>query len=155
MKKILIGLFMVIVLSMGAWLAMMGKYKFNGWGVSKLAIQKPENIQIEKVTGERVNAEVFTDRTATVKILNGTTKIGVTGKFESRMLEKMEVEVTSKENAVRRGYPRSFVVDVNGRRGDVAKEIAFLLDCPITTLMPDGEATTAADLLIVIGQDYR
>lgn len=155
MKKILFGLLVFVLISAGTGLLLLSKAKFGLPNVSDLVLQKPENNLSEKVSGVDVVEDLLDHGPASIKILNGTKIVGITSKFEAELLAKMKLGVITKENAVRRDYPRSFVVDVNGKRGLEAKAVAFLLDSPITTIMPDSEATTSADLLVVIGENYR
>lgn len=109
-----------------------------------------------KVEADKTNLKDLTVKIpAKVTILNGTKKIGITGKFEKELMEKMEVEILAKENAVRGDYPRSFVVDVKGQRIEEAKKIAYILDCPLTEILPVDEATPAGDILVILGEDYR
>ena len=95
------------------------------------------------------------DSLATVAIYNGTAKIGITGKFAEKVTEKLGTRVVLKQNAKKRDYPRSFVVDIDGEGAVTAKKLASLLDCPLVTIMPEGESTPSADILVILGGDYR
>ena len=92
---------------------------------------------------------------ATVAIYNGTAKIGITGKYAEKIVEKFGANVVVKENATTRDYPRSFVVDIDGEGAAMARKLASDMDCPLVTIMPDGESTPSADILVILGGDYR
>ena len=90
-----------------------------------------------------------------VAIYNGTKRIGITGKFAEEITTKIKANIVLKENAVKRDYPRSFVVDINGKGIDMAKSLAYMLDCPLVSIMPDGEVIPSAEILVVLGEDYK
>lgn len=92
----------------------------------------------------------------TVAIYNGTTRIGISGKFGNVIMGKFsDVNVVTLQNAAKKDYPRSFVVDIKGSGSKAAKELAYELDCPLVNIMPDGEATPSTEVLVVLGGDYR
>lgn len=92
---------------------------------------------------------------ASMAIYNGTEKIGLSGKFANWLLEKYKADIVTKQNASKRDYPRSFVVVVRENGLVLARKIAFDLDIPLVNIMPDRETTPSADILVILGGDYR
>lgn len=154
------------VMIVSAFLTVYGSVLYSKYQKDKvLRVWKSSNSKIENSLGDEVaksgvvsgeDSKKDLNRPAkTVVVYNGTSKIGLSGKFVSALTEKTKIEVVDRQNASKRDYPRSFVVDINNHSSSAAKEIANFLDCPVTTIMPDGEATPAADVLVVLGGDYR
>jgi len=63
-----------------------------------------------------------------------------------------EIEIAGRDNAVKRDYEKTLVVDLSGRNQEKAQEIADLLDAEVVSL-PAGEEKPEADILIVVGKD--
>ncbi len=91
---------------------------------------------------------------STVAIFNGTNAAGLTGIFEKSVSGIEGVSIVAKKNTVRKDYARSLVVDINGKSTQVAKDLADLLKTNMVSNIPEGEATTSADVLVILGGDY-
>lgn len=88
-------------------------------------------------------------------ILNGTTLVGLTKKYEIELKAKIpEAEVLNKDNAVVKTYEKTLLVDVKGVNTTQAKTLAQTLGIELSTL-PAGEATPSGDFLIILGTDKK
>jgi hypothetical protein len=86
---------------------------------------------------------------------NGTSIVGLTKKFESELLAKVrDGEVTDRDNAKKKDYEKSILVDVKGDKAAKAAQLAGDLALTVATL-PEGEATPASDFLIILGTDKK
>lgn len=90
----------------------------------------------------------------TVAIYNGTSTAGLGGKIEDEITSKLDnVTVSDVENAVKRDYPRSIVIDISGKSKGTAANLSKILNAPITNLPNTEKAPADADILIIIGAD--
>ncbi len=91
-----------------------------------------------------------------VALYNGTTTTGLTQVAEKSLESQLSsVEVISKNNATRNDYQKSLVVSLTESGNSVSSSIASIIDADSTSL-PDGEvAPEGADLLIIIGANYK
>lgn len=92
---------------------------------------------------------------ALVEVYNGTFVGGLAGTVADRLVaeESLGVEVTASKDARIKSYEESIVVDLSGTNQDRAAMIAQLLGGRVGTL-PSGEASPAADLLVIVGLQY-
>ncbi len=87
----------------------------------------------------------------TVVIYNGSTKVGVTNTLEDQIKAKFSnVSVVAKDKAVKNDYLDTIIVDISGKNGEMAKNIAESFGGSVGTL-PSGEAVPDADILIIVG----
>ena len=90
-----------------------------------------------------------------VVILNGTSVVGLTKKFENTLKGQYpESQVLDRDNAKRTDYKQSILVDVAGNYGTLAKEISQQFGLSQATL-PAPEATPSSDFLIILGEDKK
>lgn len=88
-------------------------------------------------------------------ILNGTSIVGLTKKYETELKTKVKnADVTEKDNAKSKTYEKTLLVDVKGTMKAEAKQLATELGIMESTL-PSGEATPSGDFLIILGVDKQ
>lgn len=88
----------------------------------------------------------------TFVLLNGTTTVGLTKKYEANLIAKIpDAQVLDRDNA-KGSYEKSILVNVSG--SSQATEYASLLGL-ILAPIPEGEATPSADFLIILGSDKK
>ncbi len=88
-----------------------------------------------------------------VEVRNGTTVTGITGTFEKKLKEmSSDVVVSAKNNAKRRDYQDSLVIAGSTARAADAEQLAGTLSMVVSPL-PRLEASTSADILIILGKD--
>lgn len=93
--------------------------------------------------------------TGTFALRNGTTITGLARTFEGQLTESFpDVTVNERGNAVRRDYTSTTIVDVKGTKSAEAAQIADNLGIQ-TGSIPEGELTTTADFLVIIGSDRQ
>lgn len=89
----------------------------------------------------------------TVILRNGTPNIGFTKVFDPVLTQKVpELTVIDRQNASRKDYETSLLIDVTGDKADKAAAFAKALSLQIGKL-PEGEATPSSDFLILLGKD--
>lgn len=87
-------------------------------------------------------------------LYNGTQTIGLTENVEANLKDKIsEFEVPVRENASKRDYTKTLVIDISGNRKELASEIAKILEGEGTTL-PEGETKPEAEILVIVGSEY-
>lgn len=89
----------------------------------------------------------------TVALYNGTETQGLTYQVETPLTDRFgEVAISTRQATLRKGYPKTLLVDISKKQSAKAKEIATFLGVPLTSL-PVGEPVPKADILIIIGKD--
>lgn len=89
---------------------------------------------------------------STFVLLNGTTTVGLTKKYETELKAKIpDAQVLDRDNA-KGSYEKSILVNVSA--SSKASEYAGLLGFILAPL-PAGEATPSADFLIILGSDKK
>lgn len=90
-----------------------------------------------------------------VVLYNGTSTFGITKDVEAELkAEVQNIEVIGHDNAGKRTYGETLVVDLTGNRATVAKQIADAIGGTVGAL-PEGEAKPEADILVIVGSDYK
>jgi len=86
---------------------------------------------------------------------NGTNVVGLTKTFETALKAKVKnAEILDRDNAKRKDYANSILVDVKGTKNAQATQIAADLGLTIAPL-PVDEATPSADFLVILGTDKK
>lgn len=100
-------------------------------------------------------AGVSSDKPMRVALYNGTKSGSVLGTLAKRITDiKIDgLSVASKDNAVG-DYEKTLVIDVDGEMGDAAKQFASMLGAEVVSL-PEGEDKPNADVLVIIGTDFK
>ncbi len=89
-----------------------------------------------------------------VLLLNGTETIGLTTKAESQLKGKISIAVVDRDNAKKRTYEKTVVVDIKGSNNNGANTLAKAIGGTVSSL-PAGEATPLnADFVIILGSDF-
>ncbi len=88
-------------------------------------------------------------------LLNGTDTIGLTTKAESILKSKVSnAVVVDRDNAKKRTYEKTVVVDIKGSNNNGANTLAKAIGGTVSSL-PAGEATPLnADFVIILGTDF-
>lgn len=90
-----------------------------------------------------------------IVLLNGTTVVGLTKKFETELVAKApEAKILDRNNAKKNDYKESLLVDVTGTKATAAQALATSFGLKIGTL-PEGESTPSADFVIILGDDKK
>jgi hypothetical protein len=77
-----------------------------------------------------------------------------TTKVAALLTASQDYAVDSTDASPQQSYKRTIVVDLAGNRPDVARQLAARLKATVAPL-PDGESKPDADLLVVVGAEYR
>lgn len=118
------------------------------------------SINIGAPTGVQTQPTTQTAQPNTMVIYNGTTVVGLTQTFEKNLLSKMKnFSIVSRDNAKRNDYLHTLVVDLTGKKPDIAAQIANTMQGTVSPL-PDGEidpsqsGTSPVDFLVIVGKDF-
>jgi LCP family protein required for cell wall assembly len=93
-----------------------------------------------------------TPETATISVLNGTTRAGLAG-TTSDYLKAQGFDVANVGNADRQDYAQS-VVMMNRDKQLTAARIASLLNLPATAVVRGADSSAAHDIVVILGNDY-
>jgi len=89
-------------------------------------------------------------------LYNGTTKVGLTKGYATIIEEKIAgAKVIDTDNAAKKDYQTSLLVDVKGTRGSDATEVAKSLGLTVSPLPAGETASASADFLIILGADQK
>lgn len=95
----------------------------------------------------------LTDTPAKIALYNGTTKKGLTQKYETAILKTYPAAlIPVKESALKSDYMKTVVVDVTGKQTALAQKLAMAYGVTVTTI-PTGEVVPDTDVLIIYGTD--
>lgn len=83
-----------------------------------------------------------------VAIYNGSTLSGLTNEVEKNLADIKGISVVSKENAKKRNYPKTLVIDLSGNNDKLVTSLAEKLSAEIV-LLPKDEKKPDADVLII------
>ena len=89
-----------------------------------------------------------------VALYNGAGITGLTKKAEEKIAGIGDINVVARTNAAKNDYAKTLVVDLTGKNGQLAAELAGSLGGEVSQL-PAGEAKPEADILIIAGQDIN
>lgn len=91
-----------------------------------------------------------------IALYNGTTTVGMTASLEKELTGKVtNISIVDKDNAKKTDYEKTIVIDLSGKKPELAKQLATLLNAQVGKL-PAGEvAPKDTDLLTIIGADYK
>lgn len=103
-----------------------------------------------------VDKTVADQATHAFVLYNGTDVTGFTKTYEATLKKSVpSAVIVDRDNAAKRDYAASLLVDLNGTKSAVAADFAKALGLEVSTL-PAGEAKPAgADFLIILGSDKK
>lgn len=113
-------------------------------------------VNIDSASSTPTITGVSAENPIKVALYNGTTNLGVTNTLEKRIKDARMtgVSVVIKETAKKTNYTKTVVVDVNGLFADQASQLATLLNAEVVSL-PVGEVAPKADVLVIVGEDFK
>ncbi len=90
-----------------------------------------------------------------VVLVNGTKTVGLTNTLEQRIKDKkvLGISVTAKSTAKTSDYQKTLVIDLTGKWGSQATQLATLVDGEVAT--QSAEDTPAADLMVIVGSNFK
>lgn len=90
-----------------------------------------------------------------IALVNGSKNLGITSELEKRINDKNipGVSVVSKATAKSDTYEKTLVIDISGKMGKQAAEMAMLVGGEVAT--QSSETYPKADLMIIIGADFK
>ena len=90
-----------------------------------------------------------------VALVNGSKNVGISNELEKRINDKNipGVSVVSKATAKSDAYVKTLVLDITGKMGKQAAEMALLVGGEVAT--QSAETFPKADLMIIIGADFK
>lgn len=91
-----------------------------------------------------------------IVLYNGTTTVGMTASLEKELTGKVtNITIADKDNAKKTDYEKTLVIDLSGKKPELAKQLAVLLNGQVAKLPAGETAPKGADLLTIIGSDYK
>lgn len=91
-------------------------------------------------------------KAARIALYNGTATVGLTKTVEKQLVDKVKnIQIVAKENAKKKDYTKTLVVDLNGTLGQAAAQLAQAMGGEVGSL-PEGETKPDADLLVILGK---
>lgn len=111
---------------------------------------------------ETASASPDPSKTIAIAIYNGTTKVGLTNVAEKQLTDaKTNVEVVLKDNAAKKTYEESVVIDLSGKQKPLVDSIAKTIGAktgtlPVSEAKPDPTESDGktAEILVILGSDF-
>lgn len=133
-------------------------------GVKKVVKVAPINLAASPTPGvvsQSAPSPTPTPTGPTFLLRNGTSVIGLTKKYEIELLKKIPNSVVvDKENASKKDYATTILIDAKGDKSDQAVQFAKALGISVSPL-PSGEsakpqdASASASFIIILGSDKK
>ena len=123
--------------------------------INKIIDVAPVNIGSTATTSATPQPEQSMAPALKFTILNGTSLVGLTKKYETELKEKVKnADIIDKDNAAVKTYEKTVLIDIKGTNATQAKSLATELGIALATL-PAGEATPSGDFLVILGIDKK
>jgi hypothetical protein len=123
--------------------------------INKIIDVAPVNIGASATESAKVQTTKPKAPAVTFVLRNGTSVVGLTKKYETELKSKIATaQVADKDNAKRKDYETSLLVDVRGDKAEQASQLARDLSLTLAP-MPVDEATPTSDFLIILGSDKK
>lgn len=117
----------------------------------KAYLYRPSSNKIIDVAPVNIGTSSAQAKSVRVAIYNGTSTVGLTNTIEKQIKEKIaNIEVVAKENASKKDYTKTIVVDLVGNEVQ-AQQLADILGGQVEDL-PQGEKKPNADFLVILGK---
>lgn len=121
----------------------------------RVSANKIINVAVINIVGQQNAASPSAQvQKIRVAILNGTKTAGLTKSVETKLKKIAGVEIGAKDWAIIQVYPKTLVIDLTGALPDRASLIAQSLGGEVS-LLPKEEHKPNADLVVIIGADYK
>ena len=91
----------------------------------------------------------------TVAIYNGTTTVGLAAKADSTITQGVSNASITQKGDAKGNYSKTEVIDLSGNQTAAATQIAKLLGGSVSPVVPNGEAKTGVDILVILGTDFN
>jgi hypothetical protein len=89
-----------------------------------------------------------------ISIYNGTKRSGLTKSAETQVEAAYKSATVKDRTNAKNDYKETIVVDITGKNKAAAATIAKIVSGKVVTF-PKGEASTSADILIILGDNYQ
>jgi len=95
-----------------------------------------------------------------IVVLNGTATVGLAKTFSASIKAQVtNINVLGEESAKKNDYAKSVVVDISGKKPELAKQMADLIG-GVVSVLPEGEVvpmtgTQQVDLLVIVGANLK
>ncbi len=91
----------------------------------------------------------------TTAIYNGTQTPRLANAAETKLTSQYDfLSIVKKDNAAKENYPKTLVIDVSGKYPEFAGTLAERISATVVPL-PAGETKPDADLLMIVGEDFK
>lgn len=91
----------------------------------------------------------------TTAIYNGTQTPRLANAAETKLKTQYDfLSIVKKDNAAKGEYPKTLVIDLNGKYQELADTLAQQISATVVPL-PAGETKPDADLLVIVGDDFK
>ena len=120
--------------------------------VSKTLKTSSEPVTTEPVATPEPTQAAETKESVTVEIRNGTNINGLAAKTQDKLAAE-GYDVIAIGNAATRTVTKTTVYQIANTAADSAQSIAELLEVASSTGLPEGEAQTSAQIVIILGED--
>lgn len=96
------------------------------------------------------------ERVYKVTFYNGTQTVGLTGVIANILKDKMpDLEIIAREDANKKDYAKTQVIDLTGSSKEKAEEIARILSAEVSALPSEERKPEESDFLIIVGADQK
>ena len=87
-------------------------------------------------------------------ILNGTNTPGLALQMEQKITDEKiaNIESIDTDNAKKKDYQKSVIIDLTGKKRKSVDDLASRFDLDVLTKLPDGEKTSTAEAVIIVGE---
>jgi hypothetical protein len=126
---------------------------------NKIIEVAPLSVASDSAQTKKDSGDATQQNNLNIVFYNGTSVVGLTSTAESELKKLVNnFNVVLRDNAKKRDYEKTMVVDLSGTKGALAQKVATALRTVVGTL-PEGEdrpniaSGQTADILVIVGKD--
>lgn len=121
-------------------------------GIQENSEAIPSVVTSTATTTDTTAAPKVVSRTLTVEIRNGSGKTGLAGVIKTKLATFPQLSVSKTGNAAKDSYEATVIVN---KENFSLPDMGAVIKATTQTTLPEGEAETKADILIILGKDAQ
>lgn len=114
--------------------------------------ENKEEIPSPTTSDSAPNDEVVAQKVLTVEIRNGSGKSGLASVFKDKLKNLATFEVAKVGNAAKDSYEKTVIVN---KENYSITDLSSTISGTVQTDMPEGEPSSSADIVIILGKDAK
>lgn len=125
--------------------------------IKKAILYRPSDSKVIEVGPVNIGTpSASLNATVNFALYNGTSSTGLTKSYEDKLKQAIKnAVILSRDNAAKRDYAKSVLVDLTGNQPAIAAEYAKALGVEVGPLPSGEKKPSGAEFLIILGEDKK